>query len=324
MYQSIVRTPFLNSSSKCLGLTSNPTGGSSLLSKIHSQTGLTPTAAHSSREVPPATALVSKLVAETPTVRRLHLKIDELDAAAFNFRVGQWVDFFIPGMHKVGGYSIISLPRDLPELQLAVKDSQHPPARWCFAEARVGDKVQLRVGGNFHLDHDLGPIFPVTKAIPEPNLLLIAGGIGINPLFAMFKYLAFQLDQHSAPPGRDPPTWRCHLLYSASLPEELAFRQEIECLVARHPGILTCDFTVTRLHANAMHSWEGGNGRIDEGVVHKAVQMLTRSSGDAPATQRRTLPSVVVCGPPQMTDSMVAKVLSAGVPETRIKFERWW
>ena len=39
----------------------------------------------------------------------------------FRFRPGQWVDFFIPTVQIVGGYSICSPPGQLPELELCVK-----------------------------------------------------------------------------------------------------------------------------------------------------------------------------------------------------------
>ena len=47
----------------------------------------------------------------------------------FNFLPGQWVDFYIPAINKVGGYSITSLPSHLPRLELAVKSSRHPSGR---------------------------------------------------------------------------------------------------------------------------------------------------------------------------------------------------
>ena len=50
------------------------------------------------------------------------------------------VDFFIPGLATVGGFSICSSPRELKEfntIELAVKDSQHPPALWVHTKVCV-------------------------------------------------------------------------------------------------------------------------------------------------------------------------------------------
>ena len=77
-------------------------------------------------------------------------------ASSASFLAGQWVDFFIPGVEQVGGYSMCSAPSDLRpggdeggrrrRLDLAVKASTWAPAAWMHDKARVGDVVQMRVG----------------------------------------------------------------------------------------------------------------------------------------------------------------------------------
>lgn len=62
------------------------------------------------------------------------------EGCEFSFEGGQWVDFHIPGIEQIGGYTIISgaaLPAELAlrqlcptsplEFDLAVKMSRHPP-----------------------------------------------------------------------------------------------------------------------------------------------------------------------------------------------------
>jgi ferredoxin-NADP reductase len=86
----------------------------------------------------------------SPTVKKFSFSVEEgsnLELAQFG--AGQWVDFFIPGIEKVGGYSMCSTPEDLTErgrLDLAVKASDWIPARWLHKEAKVGDRVRMRVG----------------------------------------------------------------------------------------------------------------------------------------------------------------------------------
>jgi len=78
---------------------------------------------------------------------------------AFTFKAGQWIDFCIPDVAQIGGYTITScmgLPADLAERQrsadshlefdLAVKRSRHPPvSRACSfsASLRVRSSSQL-------------------------------------------------------------------------------------------------------------------------------------------------------------------------------------
>lgn len=110
-----------------------------------------------------AWATIRTLRQLSPTVIGLELLVDErhqLDnSPPFSFVAGQWVDFHIPEVDTIGGYSITSLPDDLPVLELAVKASAHPPAAWVTRQAKVGDRVQMRVGGEFvYLLHSSIPL----------------------------------------------------------------------------------------------------------------------------------------------------------------------
>ena len=73
----------------------------------------------------------------------------------FIFSAGQWVDFFIPGVEQVGGFSMCSSPKLLRtegQLDLAIKYSQWPPAYWIHTKAKVGDRVGLRFGKYIFLE----------------------------------------------------------------------------------------------------------------------------------------------------------------------------
>lgn len=68
-------------------------------------------------------------------------------------------------------------------MELAVKYSEWPPANWLHRRAQVGNRVSLRVGGDFHYpDKD-------TKAKGNHDLLLVAGGVGINPLASIIFHV---------------------------------------------------------------------------------------------------------------------------------------
>ena len=56
------------------------------------------------------------------------------------------VDFFIPGLSTVGGYSICSTPKELKErntIELAVKESEHPPALWVHTKVCVCEQLNI-------------------------------------------------------------------------------------------------------------------------------------------------------------------------------------
>ncbi|XP_025924401.1 oxidoreductase NAD-binding domain-containing protein 1 isoform X3 [Apteryx mantelli] len=82
-------------------------------------------------------AKVCGITNESETVKRLRLAITNKD---FTFKAGQWVDFFIPGVSVVGGFSICSSPGLLERdgiLELAVKRAVHPPAHWIHTEKNI-------------------------------------------------------------------------------------------------------------------------------------------------------------------------------------------
>ncbi|XP_068261284.1 oxidoreductase NAD-binding domain-containing protein 1 isoform X2 [Nyctibius grandis] len=95
-------------------------------------------------------AKVCGITNESQTVKRLRLAIANKD---FTFKAGQWVDFFIPGVSVVGGFSICSSPGLLERegvLELAVKHTVHPPAHWIHTECTLDSEVALRVGADLH------------------------------------------------------------------------------------------------------------------------------------------------------------------------------
>ncbi|XP_057883579.1 oxidoreductase NAD-binding domain-containing protein 1 isoform X3 [Melospiza georgiana] len=95
-------------------------------------------------------AKVCGITNESETVKRLRLAIANKD---FTFKAGQWVDFFIPGVSVVGGFSICSSPGLLQRegiLELAVKHTAHPPAHWIHTECTLDSEVALRVGADLH------------------------------------------------------------------------------------------------------------------------------------------------------------------------------
>ncbi|KFP25952.1 Oxidoreductase NAD-binding domain-containing protein 1, partial [Colius striatus] len=160
-------------------------------------------------------AKVCGITDESDTVKRLRLAIANKD---FTFKAGQWVDFFIPGVSVVGGFSICSSPGLLKRegiLELAVKHAVHPPAHWIHTECTLDSEVALRVGGDFFFDPQPGDS-PV-------KLVLIAGGVGINPLFSILLHIA-DLHGYQEGKGNGYKMGTVKLYYSAKNTSELLFK----------------------------------------------------------------------------------------------------
>ena len=230
-------------------------------------------------------ATIATVSRETPTVMSFAL---DLGGREIGFSAGQWVDLFvtIEGAEAVGGYSITSSPADQTSIRLAVKHdgSDHPVTNWLHDEARAGDAVEVSLGGDF--------IYTPDEA---HSIVLIGGGIGMTPLMTIVR----AVDELAR-------LTRLNLVYSASSPDELLFRRELESIAARNDRI-RCVFTVTRA---VPETWDGRTGRID-------AELLRAEGIDLDAL-------FFVCGPPAMIRDVAAMLAELGVPGERIRYEQWW
>ena len=86
----------------------------------------------------------------------------------------------------VGGFSMCSAPQELETertFDLAIKYSEWPPANWLHTKAKEGDTVGIRFGGDFHYPDR------TTDSLKDHDVLLIAGGVGVNPLVSIFFHI---------------------------------------------------------------------------------------------------------------------------------------
>lgn len=298
----------------------------------------------------------------------------------FRYNAGQWVDFAIPSVPVVGGYSIVSSPLNseegasdmvrtvfendircarLPYFDLAVKIGRHPPAAWVHSKAKVNDIVAVRPGGSFCLS-SINAVDPVTGEQRYNHLVLIAGGVGINPLYSMLLSLAWDYScRHSLPEvvnskgaERISPPFKITLIYSCRNRAEVLFLQQLQELYSNVlKGLFRVHITLTResheyqdydvrsgintksdLHLKCQ--WDPTalyRGRINKDLIARAI--FENEQGHV-GTIGSALPSssvfqagktgVVVCGPPTMTDSIVEVCTSAGISACDIHYEKWW
>ncbi|XP_070298828.1 oxidoreductase NAD-binding domain-containing protein 1 isoform X1 [Salvelinus sp. IW2-2015] len=267
-------------------------------------------------------ARVCGIMDESETVKRLRLAVHP----DFTFRAGQ-----CPGLLQREGV-----------IELAVKYTQHPPAHWIHTKCTMDSHVAMRVGGNFFFD----PL----PSDPCVDLLLVAGGVGINPLYSILLHAADLLRQNPANVGRGYNIGSTHLCYSAKNAQELLFkvRGAYACpyhnptatMVQLKPGFIieehtspacqwpfkktiidvckefpekfSCDFHITAQTADIDQELQPSmnRGRLSEGELRRHVDPNT------------TL--CYLCDPPPMIESGVQTLLCLGLSQDRILFEKWW
>mmetsp|Transcript_49846 Transcript_49846/g.149894 ORF Transcript_49846/g.149894 Transcript_49846/m.149894 type:complete len:337 (-) Transcript_49846:131-1141(-) len=235
----------------------------------------------------------------------------------FSFFPGQWVDFYIPQLKKIGGYSLTSLPSALPRIELAVKASCHPPAQWVTEHASVGDEVKVRVGGDFvynkvYETQSNAKATPIkSKVSPEqevnnesPYNLFIAGGVGINPLFGMISQIHEDLTNNLR--GS-----KAALLYSASCEEELLFDAEFKEMLPEFPKNFSVRYFLTKRSIEENRR----QARINKESIAIALSWLGCESKEI---------SVYICGPEGMAEDVSKLCAAHGVSPDSIHFEQWW
>jgi len=243
-------------------------------------------------------AQVVSITQLSDTVKGLTLQLAKNQETELKFHAGQWLDFFIPGEEKVGGFSMCSCPSDLSmkgTMDLAVKFSTWAPAHWVHTQCRVGDWITFRFGGDFY--------YPSSGIDGEHSLLLVAGGVGINPLYSIWQAAAHLARTCST----NSPT-SVSMLYSAASKKELIFSDEIDREVEELKHFTTSYF-ITRESEDAK--------ALSRRISKTDLQLeLEKKAGS------RTV--CYLCGPPDMVDQMRLWLEELGVKKEDIKFELWW
>lgn len=249
-----------------------------------------------------AKATVAGLRMESLSVKVVTLTVE---SPSFTFKAGQWVDVFIPDMEEVGGFSIWTSPFRLETerlVDLAVKYSAYPPAQWIHKKCSVGTSLHVRSGGEFYYN-------PEQHSRPH-NLLLIAGGVGVNPVASIFQHAADmqKVDQKNG----TYPAKQVLLLYSARTVDELLFKDRFLAVSKEAPN-LRCRFFVTRDKTPAPPNILLERTRIQYNHLQHAVKLMGKET---------TL--CYVCGPTIMITEMEAMLKEIGLPTTNLFYEKWW
>lgn len=244
----------------------------------------------------------------------------------------------MPSLPRAGGFTITSTPASAiaspknptaPYLELAIQKSSNPPAKWLSqpAESILGTQLTVRVGGSF--------------TYPPPNLdvrgierlVLVAGGVGINPLISIFKFL---IEIHASQRPKE-----IHFLYATKAatpsldPQEILFLTRLQDLVAAaaEPRDVTLSLYLTGALDGGDLGYAPGE-RIEDGRLPNrsfarrfgkedlvgAIDGWKKGMGGG-----RDGTVAYVCGPQRMTDEVVDYLRGLeGMGESRVLCEKWW
>ncbi|EWG47163.1 hypothetical protein FVEG_16077 [Fusarium verticillioides 7600] len=240
---------------------------------------------------------------------RIKLYRLKLESGPIKFLAGQWLDTYIPGNPKPGGFTLTSTPRAAadpksPYLELAVQESpENPPAAWLWQSPSniTGSKLQVRVGGSFVFPPPQIPVNDIS------HVVFVAGGVGINPLVSMMGHIA-----------EEGYNLEVKVLYASKLPVQglggVLFLDRIRKWFKANQLIGDLKMFTTGIYEGQVESRE-----LD---VHER-RFTFEDVKEAVGEKNKSV--VYVCGPATMTDEIVDGLTGdRGMDKNRVMLEKWW
>ncbi|PYH91481.1 hypothetical protein BO71DRAFT_401351 [Aspergillus ellipticus CBS 707.79] len=281
------------------------------------------------------------------------------------FLPGQWLDVHIPSIPNAGGFSITSTPADAqvlpslespaeaiaieevgvspldprgrpPYVELAVqKAPSNPASAWLWKPAHeiLGTELSIRVGGSF-----VWP--PSGVALAEiKTVVLIAGGLGINPLISMLSHLNNDDDETTTPRH---PSFRIHVLYSTKLPpgttddgalsettlEQVLFLSRLRQIIRSQAQCrrlqISLELFITELRDTASPMLTDPPDNLTLHARRIGERDLRRVTGGPDGRVRPAETVCYVCGPQGMTDELVGSLEGFLGGREHVFYEKWW
>jgi hypothetical protein len=201
------------------------------------------------------------------------------------FKAGQFLSFQIGNDPKtLRSYSISSSPQATSSLQVSVKALPNGLGSNWMHSLKPGDRVLAFPPSGLFVDGDH----------PESPKVCVAGGIGITPFISML--LAKSSSSESS---------ETVLFYGMRTSKDMAFHDLLVFLSKRMPN-----FKYFPILSESDPEWNGDKGFVTTAYIQSKIALVP--------DQR-----FFFCGPPIMTDTIVASLKSLGTPEENIHSEKF-
>lgn len=218
-------------------------------------------------------------------------EVPETLSRAYAFRPGQYLTLrtHIGGEELRRSYSICAAPGDR-QLRVAIKRLNDGAfSSWANSDLKAGDVLDVMPpDGHFTVSFD---------SAQARHYAAFAVGSGITPILSLIK-TALDTESESS----------FTLFYGNRASSAVLFREEIEDLKNRYMTRLSIVYVMSREHQDI----DLFNGRLDG---EKVEQLLGRWIDPA------AIDYAFVCGPQDMTESVIAALQAKGVAKEQIKFE---
>ena len=237
----------------------------------------------------------------TKSTFSLEFEIPQLLQENFKFEAGQYVTlkYLSNGIFFQNDYSMTSAPFE-GKISLGIKINDD--------KSSTNDLLNnFEIGDSIEVSEPRGRFTLVSKPHEFRTIVGFAGGIGITPLISHFKNILYT-----------EPRTRLFLFYGNKSREQIAFKNELDLLVEKHPN---------RLQIHYFYSQEKiGNGLFEGRLNDKKValiinQLLLLDDTDEESTIWDAVDEVLICGKGEMIKSVANACFHHGIPKKNIHFE---
>ena len=237
----------------------------------------------------------------TKSTFSLEFEIPQLLQENFKFEAGQYVTlkYLSNGIFFQNDYSMTSAPFE-GKISLGIKINDDKSSTNDFLN-------NFEIGDSIEVSEPIGRFTLVSKPHEFRTIVGFAGGIGITPLISHFKNILYT-----------EPRTRLFLFYGNKSREQIAFKNELDLLVEKHPN---------RLQIHYFYSQEKiGNGLFEGRLNDKKValiinQLLLLDDTDEESTIWDAVDEVLICGKGEMIKSVANACFHHGIPKKNIHFE---
>ena len=237
----------------------------------------------------------------TKSTFSLEFEIPQLLQENFKFEAGQYVTlkYLSNGIFFQNDYSMTSAPFE-GKISLGIKINDDKSSTNDFLN-------NFEIGDSIEVSEPRGRFTLVSKPHEFRTIVGFAGGIGITPLISHFKNILYT-----------EPRTRLFLFYGNKSREQIAFKNELDLLVEKHPN---------RLQIHYFYSQEKiGNGLFEGRLNDKKValiinQLLLLDDTDEESTIWDAVDEVLICGKGEMIKSVANACFHHGIPKKNIHFE---
>lgn len=188
-------------------------------------------------------------------------------------------------------------PFSMREHPFSMSSSGDRPDRIEFGIKAIGDFTKrikdYKPGTPAYLDGPYGA-FTIDRYWDSAGFVLIAGGVGITPIFSILLTAAERKD--------DRPFL---LIYAAPSWEEITYRESLETLKG------SLDLEIVYVLRNVHDDWEGETGYVDRQLLE---QYIPRHRGSR---------HYFICAAPVMMDAVEQALFELNVPPTNVHMEHF-